>query len=138
MTSAAAASVVKPSCTRASTGTRRRLPGSGADRTNGTQNCVCASGNANRGGMTPSTDTTLFAALNVLTGKVIGQCHGRHRHQEFLKFLRRLDRAFPPDLTLHVMLDNYGTHKHEAVRSGWPPTRGFSCTSGRPALHGST
>ena len=61
--------------------------------------------------------TTLFAALNVLTGKVIGQCHGRHRHQEFLKFLRRLNRAFPPDLTLHVILDNYGTHKHEAVRN---------------------
>ena len=60
--------------------------------------------------------TTLFAALNVLTGKVIGQCHGRHRHQEFLKFLRRLDRAFPRDLTLHVILDNYATHKHEAVR----------------------
>ena len=40
----------------------------------------------------------------------------RHRHQEFLKFLRRLDRAFPPDLTLHIILDNYGTHKHEAVR----------------------
>ena len=61
--------------------------------------------------------TTLFAALNVLTGKVIGQCHGRHRHQESLKFLRRLvDRAFPPDLTLHIILDNYGTHKHEAVR----------------------
>jgi transposase len=58
----------------------------------------------------------LFAALNVLTGKVIGQCHGRHRHQEFLKFLRRLDRAFPRDLTLHVILDNYATHKHEAVR----------------------
>ena len=60
--------------------------------------------------------TTLFAALNVLTGKVIGECHGRHRHQEFLKFLRRLDRAFPPDLPLHLILDNYGTHKHEAVR----------------------
>ena len=60
--------------------------------------------------------TTLFAALNVLTGTVIGECHGRHRHQEFLKFLRRLDRAFPHDLTLHVILDNYGTHKHERVR----------------------
>ena len=53
--------------------------------------------------------TTLFAALNVLTGEVIGQCHGRHRHQEFLKFLRHLDRAFPPDLTLHVTLDNYSS-----------------------------
>ncbi len=60
--------------------------------------------------------TTLFAALNVLTGEVIGQCHGRHRHQEFLKFLRHLDRAFPPDLTLHVILDNYATHKHKKVR----------------------
>ena len=60
--------------------------------------------------------TTLFAALNVLTGAVIGECHGRHRHQEFLKFLRRLDRAFPRDLTLHVILDNYGTHKHATVR----------------------
>ena len=60
--------------------------------------------------------TTLFAALNVLTGKVLGQCHGRHRHQEFLKFLRHLDRAFPRDLTLHVILDNYATHKHNAVR----------------------
>ena len=54
--------------------------------------------------------------VDVLTGEIIGQCHGRHRHQEFLKFLRRLDRTFPPDLTLHVILDNYGTHKHEAVR----------------------
>lgn len=60
--------------------------------------------------------TTLFAALNVLTGKVIGHCHGRHRHQEFLKFLRRLDRAFPREITLHLILDNYATHKHEAVR----------------------
>ena len=67
--------------------------------------------------------TTLFAALNVLTGEVIGQCHGRHRHQEFLKFLRHLDRAFPLDLTLHVILDNYATHKHKKVRkwSGRPP-----------------
>jgi len=59
--------------------------------------------------------TTMFAALNVLTGEVIGQCHGRHRHQEFLKFLRHLDRALPPDLTLHVILDNYATHKHKKV-----------------------
>ena len=47
--------------------------------------------------------TTLFAALNVLTGTVIGECHGRHRHQEFLKFLRRLDQTFPRELTLHVI-----------------------------------
>jgi len=60
--------------------------------------------------------TTLFAALNVLDGKVIGQCQARHRHQEFLKFLRTLDTEFPVDLDLHLILDNYGTHKHEKVR----------------------
>jgi transposase len=59
--------------------------------------------------------TTLFAALNVLDGTVIGECMGRHRHQEFLKFLRKLDRETPSDLTLHVILDNYATHKHDAV-----------------------
>jgi len=60
--------------------------------------------------------TTLFAALNVLEGTVIGQCLPRHRHQEFLKFLRRLDREFPKDLALHLIVDNYGTHKHENVQ----------------------
>jgi transposase len=59
--------------------------------------------------------TTLFAALDVLEGKVIGQCLPRHRHQEFLKFLRTLDAAFPQDKTLHLIVDNYGTHKHPAV-----------------------
>ena len=54
--------------------------------------------------------TTLFAALNVLEGTVIGECMPRHRHQEFLKFLRRLDREFPPELDLHLIVDNYGTH----------------------------
>jgi len=62
--------------------------------------------------------TTLFAALSVLDGKVIGQCHARHRHQEFLKFLRRLDREFPGEQKLHLVLDNYGTHKTPAVQ-GW-------------------
>lgn len=60
--------------------------------------------------------TTLFAALNVLDGKVIGQCLPRHRHQEFLKFLRTLDAEFPPALELHLILDNYGTHKHPKVQ----------------------
>jgi transposase len=59
--------------------------------------------------------TTLFAALSVLDGKVIGQCVPRHRHQEFLKFLRRLDREFPEPLTLHLVMDNYGTHKTPEV-----------------------
>lgn len=61
--------------------------------------------------------TTLFAALEILEGKVIGQCFPRHRHQEFLKFLRRLDDEFPERLELHLVLDNYGTHKHPKVRS---------------------
>ena len=61
--------------------------------------------------------TTLFAALNVLEGTVIGECMPRHRHQEFLRFLRRLDREFPRELDLHLILDNYGTHKHEKVKT---------------------
>ena len=61
--------------------------------------------------------TTLFAALSMLDGSVIGECHGRHRHQEFLKFLRQLHRAFPRRLDLHLILDNYGTHKHPTVRA---------------------
>ena len=56
--------------------------------------------------------TTLFAALEVLEGKVIDQCLPRHRHQEFLKFLRTLDASYPKSLDLHLILDNYGTHKH--------------------------
>jgi transposase len=54
--------------------------------------------------------TTLFAALDVLAGKVIGDCYKRHRHQEFLKFLRRLNREFPGKMPLHLVMDNYGTH----------------------------
>ena len=61
--------------------------------------------------------TSLFAALNVLDGTVIGNCYEHHRHQEFLKFLRRLDRAFPRNKTLHLILDNYGTHKHPNVKA---------------------
>src|SRR6201999_2027956 len=57
--------------------------------------------------------TTLFAALNVLTGMVIGQRLPRHRHQEFLKFLRTVDREVPRGLQIHVILDNYRTHQHD-------------------------
>lgn len=60
--------------------------------------------------------TTLFAALSVLDGKVIGHCQPRHRQQEFLKFLRQLDREFPGDRELHLVMDNYGTHKTPAVQ----------------------
>ncbi len=61
--------------------------------------------------------TTLFAALELAQGKVIGQCYARHRHQEFLKFLRRLDAEFPAEINLHLVMDNYGTHKHPRVQS---------------------
>ena len=61
--------------------------------------------------------TTLFAALDVLQGTVIGGCFDRHRHEEFLKFLRQLDRETPPDRQLHLVVDNYATHKHPAVKN---------------------
>jgi transposase len=60
--------------------------------------------------------TTLFAALQMVEGRVIGECYPRHRHQEFLRFLRRLDSEFPETAELHLILDNYGTHGHERVR----------------------
>jgi transposase len=60
--------------------------------------------------------TTLFAALNMLDGKVIGMCQPRHRHQEWLKFLRRIDQETPPELDLHLIVDNYCTHKHQKVQ----------------------
>jgi transposase len=59
--------------------------------------------------------TTLFAALHVAEGRVIGQCLPHHTNQEFLTFLRRLDREFPRTLTLHLIVDNYGTHTHPNV-----------------------
>ena len=61
--------------------------------------------------------TTLFAALEVLEGRVVGQCFQRHRHQEFLRFLRRLDTEFPGKTPLHLVMDNYGTHKHPTVQA---------------------
>lgn len=61
--------------------------------------------------------TSLFAALNVATGKVIGALHRRHRHTEFLAFLRKIDREVDPRLDIHLVLDNYGTHKQPAVRA---------------------
>src|SRR6266850_4890558 len=59
--------------------------------------------------------TTLFAALNVLEGKVIGQCMPRHRHQEFIRFLNAIDAEVPGKRAIHVVLDNYATHKHPEV-----------------------
>jgi len=61
--------------------------------------------------------TSLFAALDVATGKVIGQCHRRHRSLEFRKFLDRIDEAVPSELEVHVIIDNYATHKTAAIRN---------------------
>src|SRR3989449_8178940 len=71
--------------------------------------------------------TTLFAALNVLDGKVIGECHSRHRHQEWLRFLRRLDGEFAPPIQLHLVMDNYGTHKQPRVRAWMKKHPRFVC-----------
>ena len=60
--------------------------------------------------------TTLFAALDVATGEIVHECMPRHRHQEFLRFLRAMERSVPPALDVHVILDNYATHKHAKVR----------------------
>jgi len=61
--------------------------------------------------------TTLFAALSMLDGTVIGDCMPRHRHQEFIRFLKTIDASTPPDFDLHLIVDNYGTHKHPRVKS---------------------
>ncbi len=61
--------------------------------------------------------STLFAALNTLTGDVIGECKKRHRHQEFLAFLKTVEKQTPKELDLHLIVDNYATHKHEKVKN---------------------
>jgi transposase len=70
--------------------------------------------------------TTLFAALDVLTGKVIGSCLPKHRHSEFLKFLKVIDAEVPEGLDLHLILDNYSTHKHANVQA---------CLTKHPRFH---
>ena len=61
--------------------------------------------------------TTLFAALDIATGEVIGRLHRRHRSLEFLKFLKTIDQQVPEDLDVHLVMDNYGTHKTQAVQN---------------------
>ena len=73
--------------------------------------------------------TSLFAALDIATGKVIGKCHRQHRHQEFLRFLAQIDQEIPSHLDIHLVLDNYGTHKvpkvPSVVRSSAPLSSAF-------------
>ncbi|SES32830.1 hypothetical protein CCYS_12500 [Corynebacterium cystitidis DSM 20524] len=61
--------------------------------------------------------SSLFAALDVATGKVISQMSARHRHQEFMTFLKRIDATVPADLDVHIVLDNYATHKHSNIKA---------------------
>jgi putative transposase len=60
--------------------------------------------------------TTLFAALNAATGQVLSRCRPRHRHQEYLDFLRQIEQNVPEDLDIHIIVDNYATHKHPRVK----------------------
>src|ERR1700724_3149925 len=64
--------------------------------------------------------TTLFAALDTAKGTVLTQCRKRHRHQEYLDFLREIDKNVPRQLHVHIIVDNYATHKHARVKRGWP------------------
>ena len=81
--------------------------------------------------------TTLFAALDVLTGTIIGQCLPRHRHEDFLTFLKTIDAEVPRQLQIHLILDNYATHKHpDAQVLGRNATSGSTCTSPRPRPRG--
>ena len=60
--------------------------------------------------------TTLFAALDIATGQVLARCHRRHRHQEYLEFLKHIEANVPPELVIHLVVDNYATHKHPKVK----------------------
>ena len=82
--------------------------------------------------------TTLFAALNVLDGTVIGRNMQRHRHQEFIRFLNAVEREVPAGKIVHAILDNYAAHKHPDVRNGWRAIRAGPSTSPRPPPPGST
>jgi len=81
--------------------------------------------------------TTLFAALDVATGEVITQCKPRHRHQEFLGFLRQIEMSVPEDLDIHLVVDNYCTHKHAKVRSWLAQRPPSTCTTRPPTPPGS-
>ena len=81
--------------------------------------------------------TTLFAALNVLDGTVIGRNMQRHRHQEFIRFLNAIDAEVPAGKAVHVVLDNYAAHKHPKVRAWLDRHQRFTSTSRQPRARGS-
>jgi hypothetical protein len=78
--------------------------------------------------------TTLFAALDVATGTVIGSCLPKHRHTEFLAFLKTLGKEVPDELAVHLIPDNYATDKHANARACWRNIQGSTCSS-RPRPH---
>jgi hypothetical protein len=80
--------------------------------------------------------SSLYAALDLATGKVIGALHSRHRAIEFTKFLQTLNREVPEHLSVHLVLDNSSTHKTPAIENGCSPTRASSSTSRPPARRG--
>ena len=76
--------------------------------------------------------TTLFAALDVLDGRVIGQCMQKHRHQEFIRFLNKINRDVAPNLDVHLIADNYATHKHSKVKAWLDRLSRFHHQKGQP------
>lgn len=80
--------------------------------------------------------TTLFAALDIASGAVIAQCKSRHRHQEFLSFLRKIEESVPPELDVHLILDNYFTDKHQKVRAWLAKSHGSTFTLLLPTPRG--
>ena len=81
--------------------------------------------------------TSLFATLDIATGRVIGRCYQRHRAVEFRKFLTSVEEAVPAELDIHLVLDNYATHKAPPVKAGVARhPRATTCTSLRPARPG--
>ena len=82
--------------------------------------------------------TTLFAALDLLEGKVIGRCMQRHRHQEFIRFLDAIEAQVPARKIVHVVLDNYAATSIRKCGNGWTDTRASPSTSRRPPARGST
>ena len=80
--------------------------------------------------------TTLFAALNTLNGSVMQTCLPKHRHQEWIKFLNFIKRHSPTDKAIHIICDNYATHKHPRSSPGSHATLAFTCISRQPAHPG--
>ena len=78
----------------------------------------------------------LFTALNTQTGEVLARCEKRHRHQEYLRFLRLIDKTTSKQLQVRLILDNYATHKHHKVKEWLKNTRDFTCFSFRLPPHG--